>query len=213
MLQEMAGKVGLGLVPSTHQSGNTCYHGRITKQGASRARWLLVQAAQHLDRHPGPLGHFFRRLARKKNRNVAVVATARKLAVIAYHMLRAGEPYRWAQPLPTATGARRRGGSPKGKPRPTSYGSGERTRAVPSLAGVCKAEGLPAPRTLDDLPAGEIRVIKLTHSLTHARAIQNPTTRPRATATHLEEKTQPTKGPSQIIDSQRHAQGTRHFQR
>ena len=208
----------LGLVPSTHQSGNVCYHGRITKQGASRTRWLLVQAAQHLDRHPGPLGHFFRRLSRKKNRNVAVVATARKLAVIAYHMLRASEPYRWAQPLATATklaalrvaatGARRRGGSPKGKPRPTSYGSGERTRAVPSLAGVCKAEGLPAPRTLDDLPAGEIRVIKLTHSLTHARAIQNPTTRPRPTAKHLEEKTQPTKGPSQTSDSQRPAQGT-----
>ena len=28
------------------------------------------------DKHPGPLGHFFRRLCRKKNRNVAVVAGA-----------------------------------------------------------------------------------------------------------------------------------------
>ena len=43
----------LGLVPSTFQSGEHCYHGRITKQGRAHARWLLVQAAQHLDKHPG----------------------------------------------------------------------------------------------------------------------------------------------------------------
>ena len=46
----------LGLVPSVHQSAHRCYTGHITKQGASHVRWLLVQAAQHLDRHPGPLG-------------------------------------------------------------------------------------------------------------------------------------------------------------
>jgi len=73
----------LGLVPSTRQSAKHCYHGPITKRGRSQARWMLIEAAQHLDRHPGPLGHFFRRLARKKNRNVAVVAAARKLATIA----------------------------------------------------------------------------------------------------------------------------------
>ena len=64
----------LGLVPSTKQSANQCYHGPITKRGNSQARWMLIEAAQHLDKHPGPLGHFFRRLLRKKNRNVAVVA-------------------------------------------------------------------------------------------------------------------------------------------
>jgi len=56
----------LGLVPSTHQSGEQCYHGSITKQGRGHARWMLVQAAQHLARHPGPLGVFFRRLAKKE---------------------------------------------------------------------------------------------------------------------------------------------------
>ena len=66
----------LGLVPSTKQSANQCYHGPITKRGNSQARWMLIEAAQHLDKHPGPLGHFFRRLCRKKNRNVAVVAGA-----------------------------------------------------------------------------------------------------------------------------------------
>ena len=75
-------------------SGERVEYGRITKQGNAHVRWLLVQAAQHLDSHPGPLGHFFRRLARKKNRNVAVVAAARKIALIAYHMLKNGTTYR-----------------------------------------------------------------------------------------------------------------------
>ena len=69
------------------QSADHCYHGPITKRGNSHARWMLIEAAQHLDKHPGPLGHFFRRLLRKKNRNVAVVAAARKLAVIGWQML------------------------------------------------------------------------------------------------------------------------------
>ena len=85
---------------------------------------MLIQAAQHLRLHPGPLGVFFRRLAKKKNYNVAVVATARKLAVIAWHMLTNDEPYRYAQPTPTqaklsrlrvkATGEVRKTGPKKG---------------------------------------------------------------------------------------------------
>jgi transposase len=144
----------LGLVPSTHQSGEHCYHGRITKQGSGHARWMLVQAAQHLSTHPGPLGVFFRRLAHKKNRNVAVVATARKLVTIAWHMLQNNQPYRYAQPRTTqakfsrlrlrARGARRPGGLAKGSARPAAYGSGVRTRAVPSLDAIYAAEDLPA---------------------------------------------------------------------
>jgi transposase len=57
----------LGLVPSTRQSAQKCYHGPITKRGNNQARWMLIQAAQAVARHPGPLGHFFRRLKQKKN--------------------------------------------------------------------------------------------------------------------------------------------------
>ncbi len=46
----------LGLNPSTRQSAGHCYHGPITKQGNAHARWLLVQAAQHLGQYRGPLG-------------------------------------------------------------------------------------------------------------------------------------------------------------
>lgn len=66
----------LGLAPSTRQSADRCYHGPITKAGNSHARWSLVQAAHSVARHPGPLGHFFNRLSKKKNYNVAVVAAA-----------------------------------------------------------------------------------------------------------------------------------------
>ena len=117
----------VGLAPSTKQSAEHCYHGPITKRGNSHARWMLIEAAQHLDKHPGPLGHFFRRLMKKKGRNVAVVAAARKLAMIAWMMLMRNEPYRYAIPRSTetklaklrvkATEQRRKSGTPKGAKR------------------------------------------------------------------------------------------------
>lgn len=40
------------------------------------------------------LGHFFRRIAFRKGRKVAITATARKLAVIIYNMITKRQPYR-----------------------------------------------------------------------------------------------------------------------
>ena len=155
----------LGLAPSTKQSAEHCYHGPITKRGNSQARWMLIEAAQHLDKHPGPLGHFFRRLAKKKNRNVAVVAAARKLAVIGWRMVVAGEPYRYAIPKSTetklaklrvmATGQRRKGGAAKGTKCMAKLAGGSRT--IKPLGEVCRLEGLPEPKTP---PPGERRTIR-----------------------------------------------------
>jgi transposase len=155
----------LGLVPSTKQSAFNCYHGPITKRGNAQARWMLIEAAQHLDKHPGPLGHFFRRLAKKKNRNVAVVAGARKLAMIGWLMLTTNEPYRYAIPRSTeaklarlrvkATGQRRKGGSPKGRKCAAKLPGGSRT--IKPLTAVCQIEGLPAPQPLS---SGERRTVK-----------------------------------------------------
>lgn len=157
----------LGLVPSTRQSAEHCYHGPITKRGRSHARWMLVQAAQHLRTHPGPLGHFFRKLAHKKGHNVAVVATARKLVVIAWHLLSKGEPYRYALPRTTqsklarlrvrATGQRRAAASSRGMPRSPAHGTGPATRAVPAIDRVYREEGLPA---IGVPPPGEIKMIE-----------------------------------------------------
>ncbi len=154
-----------GLAPCTKQSAEHCYHGPITKRGNSHARWMLIEAAQHLDKHPGPLGHFFRRLMKRKCRNVAVVAAARKLAMIAWLMLKSNEPYRYAISKSTetklaklrvkATGQRRKGGSPKGVKCQAKLPGGSRT--IKSLAAVCQSEGLPQPRGLS---AGERRSVE-----------------------------------------------------
>jgi transposase len=154
----------LGLAPSTHQSAEHCYHGPITKRGNSHARWMLIEAAQHLDKHPGPLGVFFLRLLRKKNRNVAVVAAARKLARIAWLMLTRNEPYRYAIPKSTetklaklrvkATGKRRKSGNPKGVKCTAKLAGGSRT--IRSLASLCASEGLPEPQPLSP---GEQRTV------------------------------------------------------
>ena len=78
----------LGLNPNVRQSGEgPAYHGRITKQGRSQARGMLVEAAWAVARPPGPLRAFFQRIASRRGKHVAAVATARKLAMIIWHML------------------------------------------------------------------------------------------------------------------------------
>lgn len=142
----------IGIVPSTRQSANHCTHGPITKQGNSRARWLLVQAAQNVADHPGPLGAFFRRVAKKRGRSIAVVATARKLVVIAWHMLTKREPYRYALPAPTEAKLRRirtsRGDRRRAKPGAvrTRHDQADPTkvsRRISALPEVYESEGLP----------------------------------------------------------------------
>jgi transposase len=186
----------LGLVPSTRQSAEHCYHGPITKRGRSQARFMLVQAAQHLARHPGPLGVFFRRLEKKKNRNVAVVATARKLVTVAWHVLTSGEPYRYAQPRTVdaklsrlriaATGTRRPSGNAKGTARPASYGTGHSTRAVPALDDVLAREGLPP---IQLLAPGEVRMLRDTNTADFANRVRLTHRVPRSTTAARKELT------------------------
>ena len=72
----------LGLNPSVHQSGEgRPRHGRITKQGRTHARTMLVEAAWQAVRGPGPLRAFYQRIARRRGNHIAAVAVARKLAV------------------------------------------------------------------------------------------------------------------------------------
>jgi hypothetical protein len=173
----------LGLVPSTYQSVKTQRHGSITKAGRGHARWMLTQAAQHLDRHPGPLGGFFRRLARRKSRNVAATATARKLVNIAYLMLKNNEPYRYALPEPTQRKLAtldRRAGAPKrryervpGIPRQRCE-PGTRARNVRSLPQVYERHELPEACSPEQLSAGESRILNEQGASEHHQQIQSP---------------------------------------
>ena len=89
----------LGLDPRVSQSGaEPARHGRISKQGPGETRHVLVEAAWHASRAPGPLRAFYQRIAAHRGGNIATVAVARKLAVIAWHMLSRGEDYAFARP-------------------------------------------------------------------------------------------------------------------
>lgn len=89
----------LGLNPSVRQSGEgPAYHGRITKQGRGQARGMLVEAAWAAARSPGPLRAFYRKIAARRGQHIAAVATARKLAMIIWHMLTKEADYIWARP-------------------------------------------------------------------------------------------------------------------
>ena len=88
-----------GLNPRVRQSGDRpAYHGRISKQGRSPARAMLVEAAWSIATQPGPLRAFFRRIKEKRGQQIAAVATARKLANLIWHILSKEEDYAWTRP-------------------------------------------------------------------------------------------------------------------
>lgn len=98
----------LGLDPRVRQSGSQpARHGRISKEGASAGRHVLCEAAWTATRSPGPLRAFAHRVQARRGKNVAMVAVARKLAVIFWHLLTKHENYAFARPSLTAQKLRR----------------------------------------------------------------------------------------------------------
>lgn len=84
-----------GLVPSVHQSGNNIYYGKITKQGSKYLRWILVEVIRiHLRFDPdSKLSKYYQKLSKRKPKNIAIIATSKKLLQIIYHMLKNNERY------------------------------------------------------------------------------------------------------------------------
>jgi transposase len=88
-----------GLNPRVRQSGGQpASHGRITKAGPAHARGMLVEAAWSASKAPGPLRAFYQRVRARRGMQIAVVATARKLAVLFWHLMIKGEDYAFALP-------------------------------------------------------------------------------------------------------------------
>jgi len=84
--QRLVGYIGLD--PRVRQSGNGPGHtGRISKEGAAAVRHVLVEAALTAVRSPGPLRAFYQRIRARRGRPIAIVATARKLAKLFWHLL------------------------------------------------------------------------------------------------------------------------------
>ncbi len=158
-----------GLVPRVKQSADHCYYGSITKVGNNQVRKMLVLAARNLRTHPGPLGAFFRRMAKRKHINVAATATARKLVTVAYLILKNREPYRYAQPATTsqkfgqlhvlATRSKRAPVRVKAQPHEPVPPAGYRLQRRPALDQILVRDDLP-PIRWQEVPKGEQIVIE-----------------------------------------------------
>jgi len=86
-----------GLAPTVRSSGERTEYGSISREGRSELRAVWVQIA-HLvaidtSRATRPLRTWFRKVARRRGRKTATVALARRLLVIAYHLLREETTY------------------------------------------------------------------------------------------------------------------------
>jgi transposase len=98
----------LGLDPKVRQSGEApARSGRISKRGSASARWALVEAAWSVVLQPGPLRSFYQRTKARRGHGKAIVATARKLAVLFWCMLTRSEDYAHQQPSLTRQKLRR----------------------------------------------------------------------------------------------------------
>jgi hypothetical protein len=99
---------------------------------------------------------------------VAVTATARKLVVIAYLMLKHNEPYRYAKPELVhrkLARIRKTTGKPAVKPS-------ER------MTELCEREGLPRVTAFAELPVGERRVLRESGAEAFAQRVLSEGERP-----------------------------------
>src|ERR1700693_911686 len=88
----------VGLIPSEDSSAGHQRLGHITKQGSSLMRFLLAEAAQAAARCDADWRRRYMHLAMRRQRNIAKVAMARRLAIRLYWMWRNGwEHAQWVK--------------------------------------------------------------------------------------------------------------------
>ena len=84
----------LGIVPNVYQSADKFYNGRITKRGSKVARWILTQIAQAAARTKNSrLKEFFNRKKKSIGHAKAIIALARKITTIIWHLITNDEMY------------------------------------------------------------------------------------------------------------------------
>ena len=136
----------------TRASGSKRRPGRPF-QGRAHARGMLVEATWVAAKITGPLRAFFERVRARRGMQIAVVATARKLAVLCWYLVVRGEDYAFQRPSLTEKKLRARvsapPSSPTGRRKPPPQ---ERARVPPLGSGSeavkrqsCAA-GFPSPR-------------------------------------------------------------------
>lgn len=86
----------IGLTPSQYSSGEINRQGGISKQGSKQVRCLLVEAATVLltrSKVWSKLRAWGLKLMKKKGKKKAIIAVARKMAVILHRMLKTRKPF------------------------------------------------------------------------------------------------------------------------
>jgi hypothetical protein len=122
----------LGLDPRVRQSGDgPAKQGRISKRGSGPARHALVEASWSVVRQPGPMHAFYQRIRSRRGHQVAVVASARKLACLFWCLLTREQDYAYAQPSLTKKKLRRlelTAGAPKRQVEPGVWSTNKAMR-------------------------------------------------------------------------------------
>jgi len=87
----------VGLVPRVDDSGETSRRGRIIKRGCRQLRRVMIQCAWAMIRSPyaNEFKNKYEELKRRKGCGKAIVAIARKMIELVYHLLRKGEKYKY----------------------------------------------------------------------------------------------------------------------
>jgi transposase len=76
-----------GLTPTVRNSDRKVRHGHITKQGSVWVRWILQEAAHTAKKRP-PFATTYGQLARRRGKQIATVAIARRLLARCFHILK-----------------------------------------------------------------------------------------------------------------------------
>ena len=84
-----------GMIPSVRQSSDIIHHGRITYQGSSYLRWIIVEALHtHMINDPSStITLFYKHLVRGKGKSKATIAASNKLLKAIYWILKENRPY------------------------------------------------------------------------------------------------------------------------
>jgi transposase len=83
-----------GLIPFLHSSGGKTRTGPITNGGNKWLRYAFIEAVWPAIRQDPSLRNYYQKMKSKKGPNPAKVATARRLATIAYQLMREKRYYR-----------------------------------------------------------------------------------------------------------------------
>ena len=177
----------LGLDPKVRQSGPTpARHGRISKQGSAAVRHVLVEAAGSRSAQPGPLRAFYERVRARRGAQVAIVATARKLACLFWCLLTREQDYAFGQPSLTAkkirrARARRRRAPRKGQAAPAPAPAPPRS-ATPNATSPAKPSTPTAARSATGRPPRPRRRARARHRGAHLKGPRRakPRGRPQA---------------------------------